>query len=285
MFSSELIPPSGLSPSTHQRLFGAPGEPTKLPAPLELAFQHKRCKLAHTEVLRAATGAAWGAWGAGQRGPWARIRPSGHQCVPPQLPAHGASRTPPQGCTLGPGTLVWEQDALRHNRPPLVGEPQAPKATEPAHKVPVWFRQPGGNSPHPVVPLANYLPPPAEGPPARRAQLSRGFSRGALGRLKGGLRSVIAADAPTEASYSSRRRPSIPRPLWRGCLCSVRSGCVPPLCGLSSGQAGEAPRTHTCPPPHGRAGSSLSITGRTPQPPAPRERAGASPPGGPQALL
>ena len=111
------------------------------------------------------------------------------------------------------GTLVWEQDALRHNRPPSVGEPQAPKATEPAHKVPVWFRQPGGNSPHPVVPPANDLPPPAEGPPARRARLSRAFSRGALGRLKGGLHSVIAADAPTEAGYSSRRRPPIPRPL------------------------------------------------------------------------
>lgn len=64
--------------------------------------------------------------------------------------------------------------ALRHNRPPLAGEPQAPKATEPAHKVPVGFRQPGGNSPHPVVPPDNYLPPPAGGPPARRrAWLSR----------------------------------------------------------------------------------------------------------------
>lgn len=38
-----------------------------------------------------------------QRGPWARIRPSGHQRVPLQLPAHGASRTTPEGCTLGPG--------------------------------------------------------------------------------------------------------------------------------------------------------------------------------------
>ena len=208
----ELIPPAGLSPQhTPVTLWGSRGA-HQTPCPLGAGILVQEVQTHPHGSAASSHGRSVGAQGAGRGDPGHASTPLGTSVSLRSSQRTGPPGLPQKDALLGQDTRVGAGRSPAQS-PPSVGEPQAPKATEPAHKVPVWFRQPGGNSPHPVVPPANDLPPPAEGPPARRARLSRAFSRGALGRLKGGLRSVIAADAPTEVGYSSRRRPPIPRPL------------------------------------------------------------------------